>query len=182
MGLSLDQEQDRALVRDLRKHFPGGKRHRLGDGHHLFFEQIRRRFDSSEAHLKRAALFGFVGLLYEIIGGEVGTSPGNAAVEESLRLIQSGVSRGIGLDEVASELGLSKSYLVRLFKKHMGVSPMKYANNLRMEVAAELLKKSDVVISEVAQMVGFSDEYQFNKRFKQWSGKPPGRFRRDSRG
>jgi AraC-like DNA-binding protein len=177
VGLFLDHAKDRQLIADLRKRLPEAKARRLGDGYHLFFEQLRRQHSSGQPELMHAALFSFVGLLYKIIGGDIGMRSGNAVVEEALGLIHARIARGVSLDELADRFELSRSYFVRLFKRHVGISPVKYANNLRMEMASELLRESDLTLAEIAQRIGFADEYQFSKRFKQWSGKPPGRFR-----
>jgi AraC family transcriptional regulator, arabinose operon regulatory protein len=76
-----------------------------------------------------------------------------------------------------AELGIEKSYFIRLFKKSVGLSPMSYATNLKMSVAADLLRSTSQHLASVAAQVGFGDEYHFAKRFKQWSGVAPGRYR-----
>lgn len=177
VGLSPDPVEDKRLIRDLRRLFPQETPHHLGDAHQLFFEQIRRLAATERNASQLAALHRFIGLLYEVMSGTEGPAPGNPAVEEALRLIHSNVTRRIDLDELAGSLGLSKSYFVRLFKQHLGLSPIKYANKLRMEMAAELLRSSDLTLAEISARVDFGDEYQFSRAFKQWSGLPPGRYR-----
>lgn len=177
VGLFLDPAEDRQLIAVLKNRLPESKRRRLGDGYHLFFEQLRRQHSSGQPELMHAALFSFVGLLYKIMGGDIEMRSGNAVVEESLGLIHARIARGVSLEELAERFGLSRSYFIRLFKRHVGISPVKYLNNLRMEMAAELLRESELALAEIAQRTGFSDEYQFSKRFKQWSGKPPGKYR-----
>jgi AraC-like DNA-binding protein len=177
VGLFLDPAKDRQLIADLKKRLPEAKRRRLGDGYYLFFEQLRRQHSSGQPELIHAALFSFVGLLYKIMGGDTDMRSSNSVVEESLGLIHARITKGVSLEELADRFGLSRSYFIRLFKRHVGISPVKYLNNLRMEMASELLRESELTLAEIAQRTGFSDESQFSKRFKQWSGKPPGRFR-----
>jgi AraC-like DNA-binding protein len=177
VGLRPDPVKDKQFVSDLRRLFPQETPHLLGDAHHLFFEQIRRLETTELPTARMAALHRFIGLLYEVMSGAEKPAPGNQAMEEALRLIHSKVTQRIDLDELAGSLGFSKSYFVRLFKLHTGLSPIKYANNLRMEMAAELLRSSDLTLAEVAARVDFGDEYQFSRSFKQWSGMPPGRYR-----
>jgi AraC family transcriptional activator of mtrCDE len=54
---------------------------------------------------------------------------------------------------------------------------MKYAMNLKMSAAADLLRTTTEPLAAVAARVGFDDHYHFAKRFKQWSGTAPGRYR-----
>jgi AraC-like DNA-binding protein len=91
--------------------------------------------------------------------------------------MRSNVGEAYGLDEVIAAIGLDKSYFIRLFKKRVGVPPMKYAMSLKMSAAADLLHTTQEPLATVAAQVGFSDEYHFAKRFKQWSGVPPGAYR-----
>jgi AraC-like DNA-binding protein len=50
--------------------------------------------------------------------------------------------------------------------------------SLKMSAAADLLRTTREPLAVVAGQVGFSDPYHFAKRFKQWSGTPPGAYRR----
>jgi AraC-like DNA-binding protein len=95
--------------------------------------------------------------------------------------MRSRVSEAYNLDDLVADLGLDKSYFIRLFKKNVGVPPMKYATSLKMSAAADLLRSTREPLAVVAAQVGFSDEYHFAKRFKQWSGVAPGAYRRQAR-
>jgi AraC family transcriptional regulator len=68
--------------------------------------------------------------------------------------------------------------MVRLFKKHMGVTPHEYILRRRMETAQLLLKHSTLSIKEIAERLVFSDQYHFSNYFKKCSGMSPSRFRK----
>jgi len=175
--LELDPELDAGTAADLETHVGEGTLHRLGDRYHEFFAQISRLSEAAEAHERRAATFKFAALLYELLAGTPASDYGHPAVERALEFMRSHVGEAYGLDEVVSAIGLDKSYFIRLFKKRVGVPPMKYATSLKMSAAANLLHTTQEPLSTVAAQVGFSDEYHFAKRFKQWSGVPPGAYR-----
>jgi transcriptional regulator GlxA family with amidase domain len=105
------------------------------------------------------------------------TPESHPTVERALAFMRSHVPEAYGLDALVQELGIDKSYFIRLFKRNIGVSPMKYAMNLKMSAASDLLRTTTDPLATVAARVGFKDEYHFAKRFKQWSGTAPGAFR-----
>jgi AraC-like DNA-binding protein len=176
--LELDTRLDAQLVRDLETRFEEGRTRRLGDQHHGFFAQLSRLCEVGDRQQQRAAAFKLAGLLYELMAGAAAPHHGHPAVERALELMRSRVGEAYGLDELVAQLGLDKSYFIRLFKKSIGAPPMRYAMSLKMSAAADLLRTTREPLAVVAGQVGFSDPYHFAKRFKQWSGTPPGAYRR----
>jgi AraC-like DNA-binding protein len=176
--LELDTRLDAELVRDLETQFGEGTQRRLGDQHHGFFANISRLCELGDRQHQRAAAFKLAGLVYELITGTAGSHHGHPAVERALEIMRSRVSEAYDLDDLVAKLGLNKSYFIRLFKKSVGVPPMKYGMSLKMSAAADLLRTTHEPLAVVAGQVGFADPYHFAKRFKQWSGTPPGAYRR----
>lgn len=78
----------------------------------------------------------------------------------------------IRLDELAKELGLSKYYLIRQFESVYGLSPNRYAINLRIEEAKRLLHLG-MKNTEVAYTTGFYDQSHFIRHFKMIVGVTP---------
>jgi AraC-like DNA-binding protein len=176
--LALEPESDAAIIADLESRLGEGTLRRLGDRYHEFFAQISRLSDADEPWEQRAATFRFAALLYELLVGQPASDQGHPAVEGALEFMRSHVGEAFDLDEVVATVGLDKSYFIRLFKKSVGVPPMRYAASLKMTAAANLLYTTQQPLATVAAQVGFSDEYHFAKRFKQWSGIAPGAYRR----
>jgi len=85
------------------------------------------------------------------------------------------------LDGLAEKAHLSKFHFCRIFKKHIGMNPMKYVAILRIERAKELLKKESLTVSSVANEVGFKDLSNFIRQFKKVTGMTPSMFRDESR-
>lgn len=71
-----------------------------------------------------------------------------------------------GLVELAKLLKLNRSYLVRLFKRHTGQSPMAWLARRRAEKAAVLLLTTDKAIAAVGRDVGWHDPNYFARRFR----------------
>lgn len=81
------------------------------------------------------------------------------------------------VSELAEILGYRADYLSSLFKRQMGVSIVRYANQIRIRTAKMLLSNYDVTIKEAAYSCGFSDEKYFMKVFKQMEGITPAQYR-----
>jgi len=176
--LELDPQNDAGLADDLEALLGEGRIRRLGDRYHALFAQMSRQSLSIDSRQQRAASARMAGFLYDLMVDSPRASGSHPAVEQALEFMRSHVAEAYALDDVVADLGLEKSYFIRLFKKSIGVSPMKYAMNLKMSAASDLLRTTSEPLAAVAARVGFDDEYHFAKRFKQWSGTAPGAHRR----
>jgi iron complex transport system substrate-binding protein len=78
---------------------------------------------------------------------------------------------------LARESGLSKFHLIRVFKKNVGISPAKYLNQIKMDLAKHWLLKSKKSVLSIAMDLGFSDLSTFNKAFKKATAFSPSGFR-----
>jgi AraC family transcriptional regulator of arabinose operon len=85
------------------------------------------------------------------------------------------------IDDVAIACNLSPSRLAHLFKKHMGLSPKSWSNNLRLQKARKLLLTAELSISQIAQDVGYEDAAYFSRYFTKNMGCSPRAFRKDFR-
>jgi AraC-like DNA-binding protein len=94
-------------------------------------------------------------------------------VERARAIISSQYMLGIGVEDIARELNLNRSYFSDIFKKSEGISPAKYLMNYRMELAGSLLSGSKISVSTVANSVGYSDVFNFSKAFKKYWGCSP---------
>lgn len=83
----------------------------------------------------------------------------------------------IYLDSIAEALGISSSYLSRLFKKETGISLQEFINDVRVEKAANLLTYSDETLSGIAEYVNFPTQSYFGKIFKQKMNMTPKQYR-----
>lgn len=78
----------------------------------------------------------------------------------------------VGMDAVATKLGLSRQTLFRKLKAE-GTSFEKVLDELRQRLATDYLASRKVSVNETAYLVGFSDPAAFSRAFKRWTGMNP---------
>ena len=87
----------------------------------------------------------------------------------------------IGLNELASEVGVHPSHLARVFRAHHGVSVGEYGRLVRLARAAEEIAAGDVPLAAIAAQAGFADQSHFTRLFKAYVGTTPARYREATR-
>ena len=86
-------------------------------------------------------------------------------------------NKKLTLDEIAASAHLSPSYSSALFKAHTGSSIIDYIIELRISKACDMLKYSDLLVSEIADSAGFCDIFYFSRMFKKHMGVSPAGYR-----
>lgn len=85
------------------------------------------------------------------------------------------------IDELGRRVGLSRSALHERFADLLGLPPMQYLANWRMQRGARLLRESNANVATIAQEVGYESEAAFARAFKRMVGQPPAAWRRAQR-
>ncbi|EGT3616543.1 response regulator [Clostridium perfringens] len=100
-------------------------------------------------------------------------------VNEIIKFIEKNVDKRITLVMVANAVNLNESYLSRIFKNETGKNLMYFINEVKMKKAKELLKSPDNLVKEVANSIGMTDQFYFNRVFKKFYGVSPSKFKKD---
>lgn len=122
--------------------------------------------------------------LREIVDRHASDKPGwNLAVRDTqirhvLTLMHEQTNHPWTLESLASQAGLSRTYLANRFRSALGDSPLNYLRTIRMQKAVQLLIETEQSIEQVAQSVGYGDAFGFSKVFKRVVGSSPREFRR----
>jgi AraC-like DNA-binding protein len=90
------------------------------------------------------------------------------------------ISRRWTVDDLGREVGLSRSALADRFIRLIGVPPMHYLANWRMQVATQRLRDTSASIAQVAEAIGYDSEAAFSRAFKKAFGTAPGSWRRSN--
>jgi AraC-like DNA-binding protein/mannose-6-phosphate isomerase-like protein (cupin superfamily) len=102
----------------------------------------------------------------------------NSFVERCLGYIHENYAHDFGIEALAATVSVSPSYLFRLFKKKMQLTPMHYRNVVRIDKAKLLLADRALTVDAVAERVGFDDSKYFARVFKNLAGMSPSAYRR----
>ncbi|OKH98158.1 AraC family transcriptional regulator [Streptomyces sp. CB02923] len=76
--------------------------------------------------------------------------------------------------ELAAECHVSRSVFADRFQTTIGMPPLRYATELRMLLASQLLAQDTLPIQSVAQRLGYTSQAAFSRAFKRVTGRPPG--------
>jgi AraC-like DNA-binding protein len=109
-----------------------------------------------------------------------GGSRPDLAVARALELMCHQLDRHWTVETLARAVGLSRPAFAKRFALALGVPPLRYLSEVRLELAARLLESSDASLSELAQTVGYASEFAFSRAFKRRFGVAPSFFRRRS--
>jgi transcriptional regulator GlxA family with amidase domain len=101
-------------------------------------------------------------------------------VARALALLHRDITRRWTVDDLGREVGLSRSALADRFIRLLGVPPMQYLANWRMQVATQKLRDTSASIAQVAGIVGYDSEAAFSRAFKKAMGTAPAMWRRSN--
>jgi AraC-like DNA-binding protein len=130
----------------------------------LFVEVVRRHLSA----LPPENLGWLAGLRDESIGRVLGKLHDRPAHDWSL-------------DELAREGGMSRSVLAERFAHFVGVAPMQYLAQWRMQLAATLLSGTSLSLAEIADRIGYGSETALSRAYKRRVGVAPAEWRRGKR-
>ena len=98
-------------------------------------------------------------------------------IKKALGMINKNFMNHLTLETFSKELSISKYHFQKKFKHYMGISPIEYLNNIRIDKAKTLLMITNYSIAEIAIRTGFTDQNYFTKVFKKLQGETPVFFR-----
>ncbi|WP_171020385.1 AraC family transcriptional regulator [Cupriavidus sp. 2SB] len=93
-------------------------------------------------------------------------------------LIESRLDGDVSIEELAKACRLSRSHFSRAFRASTGQSPQQWLTSLRVQRAEELLRSTDLPLTEVSLRCGFASASHLVQVFSRLRGMPPGVWRR----
>lgn len=135
----------------------------------LFYAKLFTLFDELQSKIETMSSRTVKGNLINI-----------KAVEIAVNYIDDNYMRNISLGEIANFAHLSSSYLHKVFKNVIGITPFEYMMDKRIKKSKQLLTITNIPISDIAISCGFTDQSYFGKVFREKTGYTPLNYRNKS--
>ncbi|MDO5348817.1 MAG: AraC family transcriptional regulator [Lachnospiraceae bacterium] len=98
-------------------------------------------------------------------------------IHEALTFIEQNFQNDISVEDIADTCGLNRSYFGKIFKESLGKTTQEFLMSYRMTKATELLKLTQLSISDISNAVGYSNPLHFSRAFKNVYGISPREWR-----
>jgi AraC-like DNA-binding protein len=150
---------------------------------HRAVTESHARHPGSDAMLSRMSEMMFVDAVRRYTANLAEDSTGWLAglrdrlVGRALALLHEDPARHWSIDDLGRRIGLSRSALHERFVQLIGVPPMQYLAQWRMQVASRMLVDTRANVAAIALEVGYDSEAAFARAFKRLVGKPPAAWR-----
>ncbi len=151
----------------------------IGTSQRFFFADLLEKSASAKPELIKAAYHGLLSFLYGLAAGQEGArgTADNAHVEQALAIMQGAIERNLDLGALCGRIRLSREHFVRVFTERMGMPPMRYYSRLKIEAARAMLSSTNLRIQEIAEKLGYGDQFSFARAFKRVSDMSPTEYR-----
>jgi LacI family transcriptional regulator len=98
-------------------------------------------------------------------------------ISKALMFVRERAHTGIGVEDVARRVGMSRSALERAMRRAIGRSPGEEINRMRFSLVERLLVQTDLTLEAIAERVGFQHPQYMAEAFRKRTGETPGQFR-----
>jgi AraC-like DNA-binding protein len=151
----------------------------VGTAQRFFFADLLEKSRSGRKELVMAAYHGLLSFLYSLDGGLAASRAptDNAHVEKALAIMQGNIEGELDLGALCERIQLSREHFVRLFSERMGMPPMRYYSRLKIEAARAMLSSTNLRVHEIADKLGYENQFNFARAFKRVSGMAPTEYR-----
>ena len=92
----------------------------------------------------------------------------------AMQVMENNIEDPLAPDEISTVVGLSTRQLERLFAKYLSISPRRHYLRIRLEKGRNLLRQTDLSVTDVCVACGFKSLSHFSKSYRATYGIPPG--------
>jgi two-component system response regulator YesN len=146
---------------------------------HQVFSEALQSIPASTATRSVADLREWAGLLIEEASVHMHTvDEGQTIVQKVKQYIIQNINEDISREDIACHVNMNPDYLTRMFKKEIGLTISEYVFQERVDLAKEMLVKTDLPVGCIASSVGYNNFSHFSKMFKKATAINPQDYRK----
>lgn len=90
-----------------------------------------------------------------------------------LTYMQDNINTSITVDSLVKYSGLNRTGINNLFKKNFGMGAIEYFINMKIETAKKYLRENNFNVTQISEILGYSNVHYFSRQFKKFSGMSP---------
>lgn len=122
------------------------------------------------------------GIVYQLIArflkeGKPKIELNDNRIRKVLSFIRKNIYKPMNIDTLAEISCLSKDHFIRLFHKEIGITPLQYINQKKIERAQLILITENIPVKNIAYLLSYEDHSYFNRLFKKTTGVAPQQYR-----
>lgn len=141
------------------------------------------RYDRSDSTVDNdiaasAQLTQLLAYCIQAASGQEEDRPMPEAVQQIRDYLVANYKENIRLDTLSQQFSISKYHLQRMFKKYIGQSPLEFLTGVRMTRAKELLRTTDMPVSDIAYEIGLENASYFVSKFRAQEDITPHKYRK----
>ena len=99
-------------------------------------------------------------------------------IQEAIDFISRNYQKELTIRDIAQHLSIHRSYLSRIFKGALGITPLEFLIRHRIDMACQLLKDTSSSVGHISALVGYPNSLNFSRAFKRETGQSPTEFRK----
>ena len=152
---------------------------RKGTFEHTGIPELLNMACLDQSQVSREVLQGYFAVIFGKLLSQLSLhEAGNDGIQRVLLYIHDHYKEPIGRKDIAYAAGYTESYISHLFSATMRTSLPDYINALRVEEAKELLKGTDLSVTQIAAALGFGSIRNFGRTFQKLAGTTPKDYRK----
>jgi len=149
----------------------------------IFFAMLKKADEDREKPSIHIELSVYI---YEILAKlsveqNIYSSAGSKIAENASFILNSRLYSNVKIKEIADALFISENYLIEEYKKMYGKTPLQDLNSKRVDIIKNLLKNTDMSISDISRNLCFNNEHYFSTFFKNHTGMTPTEYRNENK-
>ncbi|MBJ6363017.1 helix-turn-helix domain-containing protein [Paenibacillus sp. GCM10012307] len=101
-----------------------------------------------------------------------------SAAEQIKLCLDLNIENKLDMNDVCTQLGYSKNYIIKLFRETYGITPYAYFRKHKIELAKQYLLNTQLNINEISVKLNFADQHYFSSAFSAVVGVSPSEYRK----